>query len=234
MIKQSAATPETFSERWELLRPYVGFSLLVLILVGGGVWAFSEFRHEQKAVEIVKSEETQLPEATSAGGQSSPVSKITVDVAGAVVSPGVYELLEDARVTDALDRAGGISDEADQEWLAKNLNLAAKLSDGDKIYIPTTKELPDKASTPVPAPTPQPSAGLVSGAETSDCSRVNINTASAATLDECLSGIGPTYAQRIVEYRQSHGGFKSIGELQNVRGIGPKTFERIKDQITVD
>lgn len=219
---------ETFSERLERLRPYVGFSLLVLILVGGGVWAFSESRRGQEVVEIVKSEEPQVQET-----QEIEEPKIAVDVAGAVVSPGVYELPEGARINDALDRAGGLSPEADQDWLSKNLNLAAKLFDGDKIYIPTTGEL--SAQTPtIPstsAPVSPPSAGMV---ESSSCSRVNLNTASVSTLDECLPGIGPAYAQRIIDYRQSHGGFKSIEEIQQVSGIGPKTFEKIKDQITIE
>jgi competence protein ComEA len=222
--------PGNFSERWERLRPYLGFSLLVLILVGGGVWALSESRQTAKPVEVVKSGETHLPEATS----TANVSKIAVDVAGAVVSPGVYELPEDARVADALDSAGGLSSDADREWVAQNSNFAAKLTDGDKIYIPKVGEA---APTLTPSPSP---AGVVSrsvistGDESTNCSRVNINSASAATLDECLPGIGPVYAERIIEYREAHGGFKTIEEIQNVSGIGPKTFEKIKDQITVD
>ncbi len=210
----------------------LGVFLILAIVAGGGMLALTGSRRGGSEIEKVEVEAT-------ASGALSPVTKIKVDVAGAVKNPGVYELLEDGRVEDALNAAGGFSEQVDKDWVAKNLNLAAKLSDGDKLYIPKVGETSTSSSAtnePAPASVP-PSAGVVSGTEIlgpSNCSRVNINTASAGTLADCLSGIGESKAQSIIKYREDHGGFKSIGEIQEVSGIGPKTFEKIKSQITVD
>jgi len=219
-------------------RLQIGIFLVLAVLVGGGVLALINSRSELPEIEKVEEvSPDSLGESTMSASPSEPQEKIKVDIAGAVVHPGVCEILKDGRVEEALKAAGGLSDEADRDWISKNLNLAAKLSDGDKLYIPKVGEAT------------QPSAGIVSGVGATNnqlesvsdtplagggCSRVNINTASVATLDECLSGIGPAYAQRIIEYREAHGGFKSIEEIQEISGIGPKTFEKIKDQITVD
>lgn len=209
----------------EKYRSQIGVFLVLAILVGGGVLALTEGRSTPSEISV-----SEPIEATASSTPIPAVPKIKIDIAGAVTNPGVCELSENSRVEDALNAAGGLSNGADRDWISKNLNLAAKLSDGDRIYIPKVGETSVSGGPPA-------SAGVVSGTETSsplDCSRVNINTASAATLDECLPGIGPAYAQRIIEYREAHGGFKSIEEIQEVRGIGPKTFEKIKDQITVD
>ena len=217
-------------------RPQIGIFLVVISVVAAGVLALTTGGSKPSEIEKIAgagSSSDGLNEATDSGAPITAVPKIKIDVAGAVASPGVYELYEGGRVEEALSAAGGLAEKADRDWVSKNLNLAAKLSDGDKLYIPKV----EKTNTPAPVP---PSAGIVSGVETpsggksSNCSRVNINTDSVATLDDCLSGIGPAYAQRIIEYREAHGGFKSIEEIQEVRGIGPKTFEKLKDQITVD
>jgi competence protein ComEA len=181
----------------------------------------------------VNNSTSQVLSSTSSASPPSAAAPaaIFVDVSGAVSRPGVYEFAEGSRVEDALASAGGLADTASTSWVAKNLNLAAKLSDGDKIYIPTQEEV--KASPP-PSSIVSPSGTVASAQSSSNCSKVNLNSASAGTLDECLSGIGPTYAERIVEYRKSHGGFRSIEEVQEVRGIGPATFAKIKDQLTVD
>jgi len=215
-------------------RLQIGLFLVILVVVGGGVLIWLSAR--SRPPEIHKIEEhpssDQVNEATASAIPSAAQPKIKIDIAGAVINPGVYELAEGSRVEDALTAAGGLANDADRDWVSRNLNLADKLHDGDKRYIPKVGETAaTNGSAPAPVP---PSAGAVSGAKTSDCSRVNINTASAGTLDECLPGIGPAYAQRIVDYREAHGGFKSIEEIQEVAGIGPKTFEKIKNQITVN
>lgn len=210
-------------------RLQVGVVLVVAVVVGGGALALASSR--PRSPEIQKVEETSTSVVPSKAQE-----KIKVAIAGAVVHPGVCEILKDGRVEDALDAAGGLSEQADRDWVSKNLNLAAKLSDGDKLYIPKMGEM---VSAPTPAPLPPP-AGIVSGVETpsggepSKCSRVNINNASADTLADCLSGIGTTKAQSIVKYREDHGGFKSIEEIKNVSGIAEGTFAKIKGQITVD
>lgn len=212
----------------EKYRLQVGVFLVVAVLVGGGVLALWSARPNPPEIH-------EIEEATAGAVPANAQQKIKVDVAGAVVNPGVYELFEEARVEDALNAAGGLAGDADRGWVDKNLNLATKLADGDKLYLPKVGETSAAPGASAPVLTPPAAVGVVSGTDApTSCSRVNINTTSAGTLDECLSGIGPAYAQSIIDYRESHGGFKTIEEIQEVRGIGPKTFEKIKDQITVD
>jgi len=145
-------------------------------------------------------------------------SPIVVHVVGAVPRPGVYEFPKKARVRDAIDAAGGLLTDADITFL----NLAAPLEDGQQLEIPYV------GGTPIaPAATAAPVTGVPPNADL-----VNINTATLEQLD-ALPGIGPTFAQRIVDYRTEHGPFQSINDLMNVAGIGPTTFEKIKNLITV-
>lgn len=153
---------------------------------------------------------------------------IAVHVIGAVPRPGLYEFSEGARVQDAIDAAGGLLATAN----ANALNLAALLEDGQQLDIPyddgqgpqassDSFELPESSD-----PTAEdPSDG-------SDTELVDINTASLEELDS-LPGIGPTTAQKIIDYRDANGPFSVIEDIQNVSGIGPATFENIKDLITV-
>lgn len=164
---------------------------------------------------------TPTPHPTVPPTPTPTLAPIVVYVSGAVLRPGVYALPAGSRVADALAAAGGASAEAD----LLRINLARRVHDEEQIYIPQRGETPPvlpTAAIPPPAGTPAPA---VSG-------KINLNTASVAELDS-LPGIGPGYAQRIVDYRESHGPFRSIEEIQNVPGIGPATFARIKDLITV-
>ncbi|MGB9723617.1 MAG: ComEA family DNA-binding protein, partial [Chloroflexia bacterium] len=144
---------------------------------------------------------------------------IVVYVSGAVRHPGVYALPAGARLADAVAAAGGADPQADLD----QINLARRLQDEEHVHIPRRGE------TPRPEPTSPPAGVTPSGASGG---KVNINTAGLEELDR-LPGIGPGYAQRIIEYRQAHGPFASIEEIQNVPGIGPATFARIRDLITV-
>jgi competence protein ComEA len=145
-----------------------------------------------------------------------------VHVAGAVVRPGVYDLPDNSRVTDAIDAAGGFVAEADKNAL----NLAARLDDGERLEIPYVAGfVPDVSQgfAVVSEGTPSPLAGT---------DLININTASADELDK-LPGIGQTTAQRIIDYRTSNGPFATIEDIINVPGIGTATYDEIKDLITV-
>jgi competence protein ComEA len=148
---------------------------------------------------------------------ASTQSPITVQVAGAVQNPGVFQMTAGARVQDAIMAAGGLTTEAQ----AETLNLATPLQDGQKIWVPLVGE-------ETPTTIPQPSA---SGNQ-SIPGLVNINTASLEELDG-LPGIGPTRAQDILNYRAANGPFKSIEDINNVPGIGEVIFGQIKDLITV-
>lgn len=140
---------------------------------------------------------------------------VVVDVSGAVKQPGVYSLPNGSRVVDAIGAAGGLTDFA----ITKSLNMAAILMDGEKVWVPQV------TATPVPG---VPSADRSSGLDI----LVNINTASQSEL-EALPEIGPVTAQRIIAYREANGPFLKIDDIQNVEGIGPATYEKIEDLITV-
>jgi len=143
-------------------------------------------------------------------------SKVTIDMAGEVIKPGVYKLNDGDRIIDALVMAGGLGLKADREWVEKNLNQAEKLVDGQKIYIPKIGEEIENDNK-------------VLGKTDSV---IRLNTATIEDLDK-LTGIGPAIAQRIIDYRTKNGGFKDINELKLVSGIGDKLFEKIKDDVAL-
>ena len=143
---------------------------------------------------------------------------ITVDVKGAVKSPGIYDLPVGSRVNDAVQKAGGLTEQAD----SKSLNLAQKVSDEALVYVPTKGE--ESASQ-------QTSSGTASS--TSKDKKVNINKASLEELKQ-VKGLGGKRAQDIVDHREANGKFKSVDELKKVSGIGAKTIEKLKDYVTVD
>lgn len=142
---------------------------------------------------------------------------IVVHITGAVPRPGVYALPQGARVQDAISAAGGFLADADKT----GINLARLLEDGEKLDIPLV-EGSSLVVEPVSAPT----------ASAASTELIDINTASQAEL-ETLPGIGPTTAQKIIDYREENGPFQTTEDLMNVSGIGPGTYERIKDLITV-
>lgn len=167
--------------------------------------------------------------ATAPGGTAAGSGHVVVHVTGAVTRPGVVTLGENSRVADAIDAAGGASANADTE----QLNLARILTDGEQVRVPRVGEvLVDPAAQPTGAgsvgagtTSGKPGGGDVSGT-------VNINTASASELEK-LPGIGPALAQRIVEYRDSHGHFVDVNALTEVPGIGKAKLEALRDQVTV-
>jgi competence protein ComEA len=151
---------------------------------------------------------------------------VTVYVAGAVVKPGVFQLSAGSRVKDAVDAAGGLLPEANDQAV----NLAARLEDGQRVHIPSLQtEVEESIITPANRTTEIDLAPSIS----TEGSLVNINTASKEEL-ESLPVIGPVIAQRILDYRETNGLFLTIEDLMNVAGIGEKNFEKIKFLITVE
>ena len=157
----------------------------------------------------------------------------TVHVAGAVKNPGVYNLPSSSRVIDAIEKAGGATENADLD----QINLADYISDGQKIEVPSFKQdntlsnyklITDKLE--------QLDANNGDSANKKSSVKselVNINTADSSEL-QSLPGIGATIAKNIVEYRKENGNFETIEDLKNVSRIGDKTFDKLKDLITVD
>jgi competence protein ComEA len=144
-------------------------------------------------------------------GSSGQGSDLDVDVTGAVRRPGVYRLPAGARVTDAVERAGGVTGKA----LVEAINLAARLADGQQVAVP--EEGPAGAAVGVAA----------TGAEEGP---ISLGTATVGQLDT-IDGIGPVTAQDIVDFRDEHGGLSSIDQLDQVSGIGPATMESLRARL---
>ncbi len=176
---------------------------------------------------------TRVPEGQPIALEPSPTKvSIEVQVLGGVVHPGVYSFPEGSRVQDAIAAAGGLVADVDPN----SINLVAKLQDGEQLNIAggaseAPGAIPNSPFTVLPTssgpftviPTP---AGSIT---TSDL--ININTATLNDL-ESLPGIGPTTAQKIIDYRSQHGPFSNITDIMNVAGIGPATFDRIQGLIS--
>ena len=160
--------------------------------------------------------------ATPPGAPATPPVTVTVHVAGQVASPGVYAVPAGGRVADAVVAAGGTASEADVE----QLNLAARLSDGERIYVPKKGEPPPVVVAP-PAP-----AGGGTKAAGAPAGPVDLNTATAEQL-EALPGVGPATSKAILTYRANHGRFRSVTELLEVPGIGPAKLEALRPLVKV-
>jgi competence protein ComEA len=166
--------------------------------------------------------------ASSSGGavqlQARDSGPVVVQVAGAVRSPGVYRLPAGKRVDDAVRMAGGATARAD----LAGVNLAAKVEDGRQVIVPErTPGAGAAAGAVAPASAPD---STVPGA--APAAPLSLNTATADQLDT-LDGVGPATAQKILAYRQQHGGFGSVSELGQVPGIGPKKLAALRTQVTV-
>ena len=141
---------------------------------------------------------------------------ITVDVKGAVKTPGIYDLPVGSRINDAVQKAGGLTDNADN----KSINLAQKIRDEALVYVPTKEEATSQATQS-------------NASNSKENKKVNLNKASLEELKQ-VKGLGAKRAQDIIDHRDSNGKFKSVDELKKVSGIGAKTIEKLKEYVTVD
>ena len=180
-----------------------------------------EFNVEEQSLEVEKNTEEENNEI------KEEKSKIIIHVSGAVVNEGIVELEEKARVADAIEAAGGVTEDA----YMRDINLASLLEDGMKVYIPTKEEVMQK----------EENSDYIIGSnniignnnvESKKSGKVNINTATKEELDT-LPGVGESTANKIISYREENGKFKSIEEIKEVSGIGDSKFEQIKDLIEI-
>src|SRR3989344_5438385 len=158
---------------------------------------------------VVKPEEIKF-EAASESASTDEKKTIFIDIEGAVVKPGLYELSKDSRVHDGLIAAGGLDSTADREFVAKNLNMAVRLIDGVKIYIPRVGEAESIKSIT-----------SIKGSAQALTDQININSATEQELD-ALPGIGPVTAQKIISGRP----YGAVDELLSKKVIGSKVFEQ--------
>jgi competence protein ComEA len=209
-----------------------GIVVLILIaLVAGAIWyrvgiggASAGAANDAPAAVSTTAPTTTLADAPTTGVNAKGPTTIAVHVAGAVQHPGVVELRTGARVIDAVEAVGGAQTDGDLD----RLNLAAKVSDGQRVFVAKVGQSDPGAlgGSPTGAPGEDPSGGGTAGG------KVDLNTATQAEL-EALPGIGPTYAQAIIAERQRRGGFTSVNDLRSVRGIGDKRFAELAPLVTV-
>ena len=203
---------DEWKEKWEswslsAKAAVIGGILLILVGVGG---LFSKKEESVEGTTVV--ETTMLVEKTEVSTTQETV--IFVDIKGEVKKPGVYQMKAGDRVKDAIDAAGGLTEEADSQ----KVNLAKRLEDQMVIVVPKVGEKVEE----IPA-------GETSKEATKE-GKVNINTATVEEL-KTLKGVGEKKAEAIIEYRKKNGSFKTKEDLMKVRGIGKKLFESFQERI---
>ncbi len=181
--------------KWGVIIGLVG-----IVLIGCGVFWYRSSRISQPTVQIL-----------SASTDQKPSNTIYIDISGAVNKPGVYQVGANTRVGEALAKAGGISPEANLDWVAKNLNQASPVKDGMKLYIPRTTEVPTSQNT--------------ASEKTSE--NLNINSASSSEL-EALPGIGPVTAGKIISGRP----YQTVEDLVSKKIVSQKVYDQIKNLVS--
>lgn len=227
------------------------YIVIVLLAVGGFYYAnrqpaadnsalLSSSQSMEASGQSLQSSSVSSVAASTSSAASAANAEVVCDISGAVKHQGVYRLKNGARLEDLIEKAGGLTKDAQ----LKAINRSQLLKDQDKIYIPGKGDKAEAAQTAnsaaASAPASSPSASSssssssvsssTSGAASGDL--INLNTATASDLQK-LNGIGEKKAEQIIAYRQEKGSFKSIDELKEVSGIGDKTFAAIKDQLTI-
>lgn len=200
---------------------------IILIFLGIvaiiGIAYYSYVSSKEENLNVSNTNELEVENSSNEEDVEAEESKIKVHISGAVKNEGVYELEGDARIIDAIEKAGGTLEIADM----KNVNLASKLEDGMKIYIPKQGEEVTNNNQEV-----EENIALENTPKENSKGKININKASKEELDT-LPGIGESTAEKIINYREEHKSFKSIEELKEVKGIGDAKFEEIKDLVDI-
>ncbi len=190
---------------------------LVIILTSAA--AFIYLYGKSETISIETSAKTRETGGSATEEKASSSDTVFVDVSGCIKTPGVYELPYGSRIFEAIEKAGGFTKHADKALI----NQAETITDGMKINVPDKRDSEGSGS----------GAAHVSGNGASDTGElININTAGSEELQQ-ISGIGPVTAEKIIRYREENGAFGSVEDITNVSGIGEKTLEKMKPQITV-
>lgn len=197
----------------------------ILVIIGLCYFYFSSIDSSPPQEELIETIQPTEQTETIDPAEEAVLQQVLVDVKGAVLHPGVYSLDEEQRIIDAVQLAGGYLSDADTQLI----NHAQKVQDEMVIYIPMKGEKLDEVTLGFAS---MPTAGSSTDGGSAKDGKVNLNKADEASLTT-LSGIGPSKAQSIISYREENGGFQTIEDLKKVTGIGDKTYERLKDSITV-
>lgn len=202
--------------------PAIAILLVGIILIGfGALFYKGGLLGASDKVEILSSDD-------KASNISGTQNQIVVELAGAVEKPSVYKLPEGSRISDLLIAGGGVSVEADRDWVERYINKAAILTDGQKVYIPKVGESQTGAGSANISSGINGGEGSVSGASVNASGLININTATLAELDK-LPGIGPVYGQNIIDQRP----YSSVEELLSRKVIRSDVYEKVKDKVSV-
>ncbi len=211
--------------KWFGLSRLIGSFLSLIAVALAGWWLLRVPPPPPEDSIPIASTVTTLSLTTISPPTTSPFSKITVHIAGAVKTPGVYQFHIGARINDGVVAAGGATAQAD----LNSVNLAMLLSEGEQIYIPKQNEKPHIVVQPrFTNPT-----GSNNATDKPLQISININTATAIELEQ-LAGVGPSTAKAIIEFREKNGAFKTVEDLLNVRGIGPAKLSEILPQARVN
>ncbi len=190
---------------------------LVIILTSAATFIYLYGKSETISIET--SAKTRDTGGSAIEEKTASTDTVYVDVSGCIKTPGVYELPYGSRIFEAIEKAGGFTKHADRALI----NQAETITDGMKINVPDKRDTEENGSGEV----------HVSGNGASDTGElININTAGSEELQQ-ISGIGPVTAEKIIRYREENGAFGSVEDITNVSGIGEKTLEKMKPQITV-
>lgn len=207
---------------------FIVAGIILLIIIGAILFYFYESNDKIVMIDPAKQQETSTNEDITISEDETEENvsnkeievpkEIMVHIAGQVKNPGVVILEEGARLIDAIEAVGGSTQEAELDAV----NLAKKLVDEEKVYIPKKGQLSQKEMT----------LTTNNAVQSQNDDRININTATQEELEN-LPGIGETISTNIIEYRESNGGFKSIEEIKEVNRIGDKIFSDIKEKIKI-
>src|SRR5260221_521286 len=200
------------------INPKIIIGLVGILLIIIGLLFGNKILFDNSKVEVLQTPSNSIPTNASTTNNS----QIIVDVSGAVQNPGVYHLSVGARVEDALIASGGLSQNADRNWVDRNLNKAAKLIDGQKVYVPIQQ------SNVLGANNLATTVNVAQSYTSSDSILINIKSASLSDLD-VLQGIGPVYAQKIIDQRP----YSDINELLTKKVLTQSVFNKVKNLITV-
>lgn len=228
-------------DRW---RPYMRWlsehekvlkaAAIVIILIVAVVF-FARFGEESdNSIDLEETQNRQaqaenadgMEQTTEGNAADAAFGPVYVDIGGCVRKPGVYQVVEGTRLFEVIKEAGGLTAEAD----VSQINQAETVTDGQKVVIPAIGE-ENTSGGSSPGGTSGTADTGNSGAVTAD-GKVNINKADSTQLQE-LPGVGPATAEKILDYRQTYGAFKTPEDIKNVSGIGDKTYEKMKDKICV-